>query len=254
MATRGRIQSGTQPQRTHVDAGVGRQREGSFEVTEWPVLGCCVARHAIKLHHSDSSPPLSCPAAAQAPPSPPSDCSHLPMWPPTRFLWPSSCSVLLGLLARRGFAMQNAVARVCRETGARVSTNVMVRDLDLLAPQALDGRRLEVVAEGLPLFGSMQLAIDALSTARAGAVWQCRSLAVGKSALILNSSDPAQGRDWSFWLAKWEAGCLVKRARLFGCWQKRRPVLNPILRVATSTVASRLRWWPLLLEEVCFAC
>ena len=37
----------------------------------------------------------------------------------------------------------------------------MVRDLDLLAPQALDGRRLEVVAEGLPLFGSMQLAIDA---------------------------------------------------------------------------------------------
>ena len=37
----------------------------------------------------------------------------------------------------------------------------MVRDLDLLAPQALDGRRLEVVAEGLPLFGCMQLAIDA---------------------------------------------------------------------------------------------
>ena len=66
-----------------------------------------------------------------------------------------------GLLARRGFAVENAVARVCREAGARVSTNVMVRDLDLLAPQALDGRRLEVVAEGLPLFGGMQLAIDA---------------------------------------------------------------------------------------------
>ena len=57
--------------------------------------------------------------------------------------------------------MENAVARVCREGGARVSTNVMVRDLDVLAPQALDSRRLEVVAEGLPLFGGMQLAIDA---------------------------------------------------------------------------------------------
>ena len=66
-----------------------------------------------------------------------------------------------GLLARRGFAVENAVASVCREAGARVSTNVMVRDLDLLAPQAFDGRRLEVVAEGLPLFGGMQLAIDA---------------------------------------------------------------------------------------------
>ena len=66
--------------------------EGSFEVTEWPLLGCCVVRHAIMLPHSDSSPPLSC-LAAQTPPSPPSDCSHLPMWPPTRFLWPSSCSV-----------------------------------------------------------------------------------------------------------------------------------------------------------------
>ena len=44
---------------------------------------------------------------------------------------------------------------------APVSTNVMVRDLDVLAPQALDSRRLEVVAEGIPLFGCMQLAIDA---------------------------------------------------------------------------------------------
>ena len=59
-------------------------------------------------------------------------------------------------LARRGFY---AVARVCSEGGARVSTTVMVRDLDVLAPQALDSR-LEV-AEGLPLFGGMQLAIDA---------------------------------------------------------------------------------------------
>ena len=66
-----------------------------------------------------------------------------------------------GLLARRGFAVEVAAAKVCREAGARVTTNVMVRDLDLAVPQqALDGRRLEVVVEGLPLFGGVQLALD----------------------------------------------------------------------------------------------
>ena len=50
---------------------------------------------------------------------------------------------------------------MCREAGARVTTNIMVRDLDLgVAQPALDGRRLEVVAEGLPLFGGVQLALD----------------------------------------------------------------------------------------------
>ena len=36
----------------------------------------------------------------------------------------------------------------------------MVRDLDLAEPRAADGRRLEVVVDGLPLFGGCQLAVD----------------------------------------------------------------------------------------------
>ena len=48
--------------------------------------------------------------------------------------------------------MENAVAQVCREGGARVSTNIFLRDLDLdLQHASMDGRRLEVVAEGLSL-------------------------------------------------------------------------------------------------------
>ena len=51
--------------------------------------------------------------------------------------------------------------RVQREGGARVTTNVLVGDLDLEVPNAArDGRRLEVVADGLPLFGGVQLTID----------------------------------------------------------------------------------------------
>ena len=48
-----------------------------------------------------------------------------------------------------------AAARACYEAGARVATNVALRDLNLGVPIS-DGRRLEVVANGLPAFGGIQ--------------------------------------------------------------------------------------------------
>ena len=71
----------------------------------------------------------------------------------------ASCS-RAGVLGRRGFALESAAARVCREAGARVSTNIFVRDLDVVAVRAEDQRRIEVIAEGLPVFHGSQLAID----------------------------------------------------------------------------------------------
>ena len=56
--------------------------------------------------------------------------------------------------------MENVAARICREAGGRVTINVLVRNLDLVGPDIADNRRLEVVADGLPLFGGAQLAID----------------------------------------------------------------------------------------------
>ena len=70
----------------------------------------------------------------------------------------SACAVS-GVLGRRGFALESAAARVCREAGGRVSLNVRVGDLDL-PPRAVDQRRLEVVVDGLPLFHGAQFAID----------------------------------------------------------------------------------------------
>ena len=72
----------------------------------------------------------------------------------------AACS-RVGELGKRGFAAEGAVAQICREGGARVSTNVMLRDLDISPPHSSDGRRLEVVAEGLCLFCGCQLALDA---------------------------------------------------------------------------------------------
>ena len=48
------------------------------------------------------------------------------------------------------------MARICREAGARVMTNVLVRDLDLNLHDHVDAHRLEIVVDGLPLFGGAQ--------------------------------------------------------------------------------------------------
>jgi len=56
--------------------------------------------------------------------------------------------------------MESAAARICREAGARVRTNVCVRDLNVGVLAPTDGRRIEVIADGLPLFHGSQLAVD----------------------------------------------------------------------------------------------
>ena len=69
-------------------------------------------------------------------------------------------------LARRlgcwvvGGTFLNQPQHGCAEKQARVSSNVMMRDMDLLSQDGLDTRRLEVVADGLPLHHEAQLAID----------------------------------------------------------------------------------------------
>ena len=70
----------------------------------------------------------------------------------------SACGVS-GVLARRGFPPEAAAARVCREAGARVATNVLLRDLNIPLPPR-DARRVEVIANNLPLWNGAQLAVD----------------------------------------------------------------------------------------------
>ena len=66
-----------------------------------------------------------------------------------------------GVLHPRAKPLERALARVCREAGARVATNVFVRDLNLEGVSPHDGRQIEVVANGLPLWNGQQLALDA---------------------------------------------------------------------------------------------
>ena len=59
-----------------------------------------------------------------------------------------------GVLRARGAPLERAAARVCREAGATVATNVLVRDLNV-APGRQDDCRIEVIANGLPLWGGV---------------------------------------------------------------------------------------------------
>ena len=63
------------------------------------------------------------------------------------------------MLGGRGFPLESAPARICQEGGARVVPN-LVRNMDLVVPVAADARRLEVVADGLPLWGGVRLTDD----------------------------------------------------------------------------------------------
>ena len=65
-----------------------------------------------------------------------------------------------GALRSRGTPLERAAARVCREAGARVTTHTLLSDLNIPTVHRIDNRRIEVIANGLPLWGGSQLAID----------------------------------------------------------------------------------------------
>ena len=70
----------------------------------------------------------------------------------------AACPVA-GVLGPQGAPLERAAARICREGGARVATNVLLRDMNIDVPLA-DSRRIEVLANGLPLWQGAQVAVD----------------------------------------------------------------------------------------------
>ena len=62
----------------------------------------------------------------------------------------AACSVA-GVLGKRVFPLKQTAAQVHTEAGAKVRTNSFIRDMDLEGVNVLDGRRFEVVADGMTL-------------------------------------------------------------------------------------------------------
>ena len=56
--------------------------------------------------------------------------------------------------------MEKAAAQMCREGGGRVSTNVIVRNMDVPSVAVGDAKRFEILVDGLSMFNGSQLAVD----------------------------------------------------------------------------------------------
>ena len=97
---------------------------------------------------------------------------------------------LTGVLGRRSFSLENAAARVCREAGGWVTTNVRVQDMDLLPLRQVDNRRLEVVVER---FRGAQQSAEQPWTKRGG----------GRSGLTPSWRSSTVVPGWWFWAARW---------------------------------------------------
>ena len=119
----------------------------------------------------DGRPAVSAPLVQTFAPAPPPVSSHL-MWRQLDvFGHHRAACAEAGVLGRRGYPFECAAAQVCMEAGGRVATNVHVRDMGLAVFDALDGRRLEVVADGLTLWHETQLAIDTILVSPVATRW-----------------------------------------------------------------------------------
>ena len=126
-----------------------------------------------------------------------------------------------GLLRSRGGPLERAAARICREAGARVTTNTRVADLNIPNVQTLDDRRIEVIANGLPLWGGVPKSQSTppsspLSPGRANPDI-ATTLAATKSGSI-QSSPVAAAVASSSWGSKLEDGGARKLAPSSASW------------------------------------
>ena len=113
------------------------------------------------------------------------------------------------MLKDRGFALESAVARICREAGGRVAANLLVRNMDLGLPRAGDNRCLEVVVDGLPLYGGAQLLHSRAMESQGEepqtvTAWPLQQLTETRKEHTLSWLDLAHDWWFSFW--KWAAG------------------------------------------------
>ena len=142
-----------------------------------------------------------------------------------------------GVLGGRGFSVESAAARVCREAGARVSTNVFVRDLDLPV-LGHDGRRLEVVADGLPLFGGAQLAIDTTLVSPIRGDGQPRPMCATHDGAALAQARRRKQRTYPEFGGQGRARLVVLAAEVGGRWsEEARAFVSQLAKTKAKSVS-----------------
>lgn len=65
-----------------------------------------------------------------------------------------------GDLEAGGGPLERTAARICRQGPARVTRTTRLSDLNIQSLSRIDDRRIEALANGLPMWGGTQLALD----------------------------------------------------------------------------------------------
>ena len=162
-----------------------------------------------------------------------------------------------GRVRRRARPLERAWARVFREAGGRVLENVFLRDMGIAGVLPRDGRKLEVVATGLPLARGVPLAVDATMVSVLhcdGSPWQRADVTPGvalqrgerdkdvtypelvdSDAVVLTTLACETGGRWSTACADVVAALAAARARE-----------APRHLQLAARLAFERRWWALL--------
>ena len=162
-----------------------------------------------------------------------------------------------GRVLRRAKPLERTWARVFREAGGRVRENVFLRDMGVPGIGPADGRRIEVLATGLPLERGVPLAIDATMVSPLhgdGTAWAKADTVAGSSISRGEKKKPDTYPELVdsphvklLTLAcevggRWSATCSRVVSELAAVRARQAP---RALRAATS-IAFASRWWALL--------
>ena len=171
-----------------------------------------------------------------------------------------------GALRTRRMALEKAMARVCREAGAAVSTNVLARDLNTTTRRT-DERRIEVIANALPFWHGAQLAVDTTLVSPLTASSQVRRSNSATAGAALRIARRSKARTYPELTQGGRARLVVFAMELGGCWseeaatfirmlaQHRARDTNPLLRKAAQHAwTSRWAALPAAAAMRSFAC
>ena len=147
-----------------------------------------------------------------------------------------------GVLRSRGGPLERAAARVCREAGARVTTHTRLADLNVQHVQHIDDRRIEVIANGLALWGGAQLAVDTTLVSPLTRVGEPRRRAGRFAGAALTDARKAKARAYPELLRNSRCRLVVLGIEVGGRWsEEATSFITSLARTKTRDTPAPLR-------------
>ena len=124
-----------------------------------------------------------------------------------------------GRLRAKAVGPERSLARVCREAGATVTTNTLLRDMNLCV-HTFDARAIEVLASGLPLHHGAQLAVDITLRSALGACGGARPNASHTDGAVITFARREKERKYHEFLVSERCRFVVVAMETGGRWSK----------------------------------